>query len=121
MRVALAQIAPVVGDFDGNLTRIRDAKARAAAEDADLVVLPELCLTGYPPLDLLERPEFLARNREALQQLAADTADGPAVVAGFVDRNAGDRGKPLHNGCGDELGDQYLCIQCLLDLQEEEE
>ena len=58
MRIALAQINPTVGDFDGNLARIRE---RAAQAEAPLVVFPELCLCGYMPRDLLEEPAFLER------------------------------------------------------------
>ncbi len=97
MKVALAQIAPVVGDLDGNLARIESALAEASRQDAGLVAFPEMTLTGYPPHDLLERPEFIARNRAALDAAAVMTRRGPAAIVGFVDRNEDERGKPLHN------------------------
>jgi NAD+ synthetase len=68
MRVALAQINPTVGDLAGNRKLVEQAAARAAAERADLVVLPELALTGYPPLDLVEREGFV---RDQLRELDA--------------------------------------------------
>ena len=71
MKVALAQINPTVGDFDGNAAKIRDAAAEARRRGADLAIFSELSLCGYPPLDLVERPEFVARNLEELDRLAA--------------------------------------------------
>jgi len=96
MKIALAQIAPVVGDIDGNAELIRAALVRARDEGAELAVFPELCLTGYPPHDLLERPRFVERNLEVLREVARDTADLAAVV-GFVDQVAHGSGKPLRN------------------------
>ena len=60
-RIALAQIDPTVGDFDGNAALIRRAAERARAAGASLVIFPELALCGYPPRDLLDLPEFLDR------------------------------------------------------------
>jgi len=81
---------------DGNLSSIRGELARAEEAGADLCLFPELCLTGYPPLDLLERPRFIRRCREALEELATTVGKTGAIV-GFIDRNMGDTGKPLHN------------------------
>ena len=82
IRVAAAQINLVVGDLDGNLTRMRAAYDAAAVADADLVVMPELTVTGYPPEDLLLKPAFLTHAREVLDAFAAST--GPTVaVVGF--------------------------------------
>ncbi|MFA7429236.1 MAG: NAD+ synthase [Rhodospirillaceae bacterium] len=81
--LSLAQLNPVVGDIDGNATKVRAARAEAAAAGAAVVVTSELVLSGYPPEDLVYRPSFLARCREAAESLAADTADGgPAIVLG---------------------------------------
>ncbi|MBB4266440.1 NAD+ synthase [Roseospira visakhapatnamensis] len=81
--IALAQINPTVGDIPGNADRIRAARARAAAEDADLVVFPELSVCGYPPEDLVLRNAFLDTVQAALLALAAETADGgPALLVG---------------------------------------
>ena len=59
MKIALAQINPTVGDLAGNRRLAQDAAEHAAAAGADCVVLPELALTGYPPMDLLERDRFV--------------------------------------------------------------
>ncbi len=84
-RIVLAQINSVVGDVDGNLARIRAALADAEAHAPDLVVFPELALSGYPPEDLLLRPSFLADIRDALDALAADIGES-VVVVGFPER-----------------------------------
>ncbi len=84
MRIALAQIDVTVGDIEGNLERCLDAVA--SAHDADVVVLPELAITGYPPEDLLARAGFIERAEDAVQRFAARAAR-PAVV-GFVERGA---------------------------------
>src|SRR5215207_4116595 len=89
LRIALAQINPTVGDIDGNAAKIRDAIERARGESAQVVVLPELALPGYPPEDLLLKRHFLDANVRALEELAADVADIVALVGyaeadGFV-------------------------------------
>src|SRR5207248_8836401 len=80
MRLALAQIDPTVGDLDGNrdliLARIGDARTAGA----DLVLLPELAVTGYPPEDLLLRPGFVRAARESLERIAAETRGLVALV-----------------------------------------
>jgi NAD+ synthase (glutamine-hydrolysing) len=72
--VALGQINPTIGDFDGNRRLIAAAHAQAAHRGADLLVVPELALSGYPPKDLLERPAFLTAARASLEALARATA-----------------------------------------------
>ncbi len=84
LRVALAQINPVVGDLDGNAERIVAAVRQAGDSGADLAVFPELALTGYPPEDLLLKPGFVADNMAAMGKIAAVTERCVAVV-GFVD------------------------------------
>ena len=84
MKIALAQINPTVGDFAGNVRLILDYAARAAEAGADLAVFPELAVCGYPPADLLEKRSFLDRAREALDEIAAHTANGPAILCGAV-------------------------------------
>jgi NAD+ synthase len=82
--IALAQIASVVGDIEGNLGRLREARAEAAAFGADLVLAPELYLSGYPPEDLVLKPAFQEACRTACETLARETADGgPAVLVGL--------------------------------------
>ncbi len=74
---------PTVGDIDGNAAKARVARARAQADGADLLVLPELFITGYPPEDLVLKPAFQAACRAAIETLARETADGgPAVLIG---------------------------------------
>lgn len=88
LRLALAQVNLVVGDLDGNAGRAVDAISAAAAASCDLVVLPELALCGYPPEDLLLRPDFLDGIADRLPDVAAATADAPGLVAlvGFAER-----------------------------------
>lgn len=83
MRLALAQINPVVGDLAGNGELLLDACRRAAAEGASLVVAPELALWGYPPRDLLLRPALRQRQQQVLDQLAAELPEGLALVLGI--------------------------------------
>jgi NAD+ synthase (glutamine-hydrolysing) len=71
MRVALAQVNPTVGDLAGNRRLVEEAAAKAASERADLVVLPEMVLTGYPPMDLLERDGFVRDQLRELEALAS--------------------------------------------------
>ena len=82
--IALAQIASVVGDIEGNLGRLRAARAEAAAFGADLMLAPELYFSGYPPEDLVLKPAFQEACRTACETLARETADGgPAVLVGL--------------------------------------
>ena len=84
LRVALGQINPVVGDLGGNSERIVAAIGAAEDAGADVVVFPELAVTGYPPEDLLLKPGFVADNLSALTKVAAAT-DRCVAVVGFVD------------------------------------
>ncbi len=94
MRLALAQINSVVGDVDGNAARVVEWLGRAHAERADLVLFPELCVTGYPPEDLLLRPGFVRAARRAVDEIAARTAGVTALVgAPCLD------GGSLYNAC----------------------
>ncbi|WP_407180889.1 NAD+ synthase [Bradyrhizobium sp. STM 3562] len=81
--ITLAQINPIVGDVEGNVAKARAARARAAADGADLVVFSELFIAGYPPEDLVLKPAFQAACRAAIETLARETADGgPAMLIG---------------------------------------
>jgi NAD+ synthase (glutamine-hydrolysing) len=92
-RIALGQLNLTVGDLAGNVEKMAAAAAQATEARAELVCFPELSITGYPPEDLVLRPEFVRDNLAALDELAAKTVDACPVVAGFVDRT--ERG--LHN------------------------
>jgi NAD+ synthase (glutamine-hydrolysing) len=85
LRVALAQIDPTVGDFEGNVRRIGDALERARRLGAGLVAFPELAIPGYPPEDLVFKPAFIEANLRALDDVARATG-GLTAVVGFIDR-----------------------------------
>ena len=85
LRLAMAQINVVVGDIAGNAKKIAEWIDRAVELQADVVAFPELALTGYPPEDLLLKPQFIEANIAAMQDLASRVRDITAVV-GFVDR-----------------------------------
>jgi NAD+ synthase (glutamine-hydrolysing) len=95
MKLALAQFNPTVGDFEGNTARILSLAERARQRGADLAVFSELCLCGYPPQDLLERPSFIDRNHKELKSLAAKLPV-PAIV-GFAGREKNGSGKSIAN------------------------
>jgi NAD+ synthase (glutamine-hydrolysing) len=95
MKIALAQINPTVGDFAGNSARILEFAERAAERSADLVVFSELCLCGYLPLDLIERPQFIDRNERELACLAK-RLPVPSIV-GYAARANGSIGKYAAN------------------------
>ncbi|MDD5210137.1 MAG: NAD+ synthase [Elusimicrobiales bacterium] len=96
MKIAIAQINPRVGDIPGNFRLIEDFARAAQVLGADLAVFPELALTGYPPLDLLEKKNFIDENLKALKALAALKLD-IGIAVGYVGRNPAKKGKPLHN------------------------
>jgi NAD+ synthase (glutamine-hydrolysing) len=102
IRLGLAQLNTVVGDLDGNVERILTAYDEAEAAGCDLVVLPELAITGYPPEDLLLKPGFVAANRAALDKVAARTGRCAAVV-GFVDAD-----RDLYNAAAICAGGEVL-------------
>src|SRR5258706_7306131 len=83
VKIALGQINPTVGDFSGNAAKHIEFARRAQASGAGLILFPELSVCGYPPRDLVERTSFVARNRETVEQIAAETR-GIAVICGLV-------------------------------------
>ena len=96
MKIALGQINPTVGDFSGNASKMIDFGQRAKSAGAGLILFPELAVSGYPPRDLVERPSFVARNRESAEQVAKAT-DGIAVICGLVTPADSDAGKSVMN------------------------
>ncbi|MDQ3218593.1 MAG: NAD+ synthase, partial [Actinomycetota bacterium] len=95
VRFALAQLNQVVGDIDGNLSRLVEAASRAAESGAQILLAPELAITGYPPEDLLLKSSFLRATRRALENFAAEAPDVTAII-GFADSDAG----ILYNAAG---------------------
>ena len=96
MKIALGQINPTVGDFSGNAAKIIDFARRAQAAGAGLILFPELSVCGYPPRDLVERPAFVAKNRQTLDRIAAET-NGIAVICGLVTPARAETGKSVMN------------------------
>lgn len=98
MKIALAQINPTVGDFDGNTRKILKCTEQAAQGAADLVIFPELAVCGYPPADLLEKPAFVARAGQVIEEIAAQTASsGISVICGYVTPAHRSTGKHVMN------------------------
>ena len=96
MKIALGQINPTVGDFSGNAKKIIDFAQRARSAGAGLILFPELSVCGYPPRDLVERPAFVAKNRETVERIAAET-NGIAVICGLVTPAHAETGKSVTN------------------------
>ena len=96
MKVALAQIDTTVGDIIGNEAKILEAYSRGVKAGVDLVMVPELAITGYPPRDLLLKSGFVAKNLEALERLARATAK-VALLTGYVGRNEKPPGREFTN------------------------
>ncbi len=96
VKIALGQINPTIGDFAGNAAKIIDFSRRAQAAGAGLILFPELSVCGYPPRDLVERPSFVARNRETAERIAAETR-GIAVICGLVTPARAETGKSVMN------------------------
>ncbi len=109
MKIALAQINTTVGDFGGNAAKIMEWAGRAKDAGAGLVVFPELCVCGYPPLDLVGRADFLDENSNAIERLAAELPDIP-VIAGHVSQHEG-RGKGAANTAAVLSGGKLLFSQ----------
>jgi len=96
VRISLAQINTIVGDFDRNLELMLDRMREARAQGAELVVFPELALSGYPPKDLLEKRSFIGKNLECLHRFKREVR-GIGAILGFIARNEEETGKPLYN------------------------
>ena len=96
VRIALAQINPTIGDFKGNSAKIIDYSLRAKSAGVDLILFPELSICGYPPRDLVERPWFVERNRQAAEEIACQTT-GISVICGLVTPAKSVTGKSVLN------------------------
>lgn len=96
MKIALAQLNPVIGDFQNNVDRIIHYAEKARDQGCDLVVFSELVISGYPPRDLLEKNDFVDANLDFLQQLQEKIRQ-IAVICGYIDRNPFNEGNALHN------------------------
>ena len=95
MKIGFAQLNPTVGDLRGNFDKILQSYERLSAAGADLVVTPELAVTGYPPQDLVFKSRFVPETLEIVKELHRRVGRA-ALLVGFVDRNQG-KGKPFHN------------------------
>src|SRR5947207_7124263 len=95
MKIGFAQINANVGDLSGNCELILGAYERLAAAGTELILTPELAITGYPPQDLVFKSRFVSENLTILAKLHARVGEA-ALLVGFVDRNEG-RGKPFRN------------------------
>ena len=114
LRVAICQLNPTVGDLDGNVALAADALGRAESAGADVAVLPELVITGYPPEDLVLRPGFVAASRAALDRFVAATGACAAVV-GFVDGAGESRGQVPDMAGVESFSDAYNAVAVCAD------
>src|SRR5512143_3171740 len=96
MRLALAQIDPLIGDFAGNCAKICQFIERARQQGCDLVVFPEMALLGYPPRDLLAKSGFVASSQSYWEPIR-EASRGIGVICGVVTFNESHQGKPYHN------------------------
>ncbi|WP_028323536.1 NAD+ synthase [Desulfatirhabdium butyrativorans] len=96
MKIAIAQINPIIGNFKHNVEKIVSMVQKARQRSCDLVVFSEMVISGYPPLDLLENRQFIEDGWHALLSLLS-AVDGIGAVVGVATRNPNDLGKPLHN------------------------
>ncbi len=97
MKVAVAQLNPTVGAVQQNTLRMREWIARAHDRGARVVLFPELCVPGYPPRDLLDRPGFVKRVLEANQELIAHAPSDITVIFGSIGQAPPGPGLPLSN------------------------
>ena len=111
MKVALAQINTTIGNFPQNVKRIIDFTNRAKQQNAQIVVFPELCLCGYPPMDLLDYPAFCDANQQALSSLQKQLSSDIAVLVGYVRKHKASTGKSLQNAVSIILNGNILMTQ----------
>jgi NAD+ synthase (glutamine-hydrolysing) len=97
VRIAIGQINPVIGDFAGNADKVLEYTARAREQGAELAVFPEMCVCGYPPMDLVDQASFVEGNLQGLRRLQRACPPDIGVAVGYVDRNRDQAGKALVN------------------------
>ncbi|MEJ6951196.1 NAD+ synthase [Natronospora cellulosivora (SeqCode)] len=98
MKITLAQINPIIGDIKGNLKKIKKAIQESKIEEGDLIVFPELSLTGYPPRDLLYKKDFISETKVAIQELIGFSREcDEGILIGAPRETNKDTGKGLHN------------------------
>jgi NAD+ synthase (glutamine-hydrolysing) len=98
LRVALAQINPTVGDFAGNAALIQEAVAKAQKQSAEIIVFPEMIVTGYPVEDLALRPSFQAASIAAVEKIAASISGDIVAVVGYLDKGPKNAVAIIHQG-----------------------
>lgn len=96
MKIALCQINPIVADFEGNARLIMNYYTKASSMGAELCIFPELALTGYPPLDMIERKDFVDKSLDVLNRFIVPKVKGCGLLIGSINHNTG-AGKPYHN------------------------
>jgi NAD+ synthase (glutamine-hydrolysing) len=123
MKIALAQINPVIGDFNRNKTKMLENIAKAKSQGADLVVFPELSICGYPPQDFLEFADFLSQCEETVLEIAA-ACKGIAAIVGSPTKNPFVEGKDLFNSAlllheGQIIGEAHKSLLPTYDIFDE--
>ena len=98
LRVALAQINPTVGDLAGNAALVADSVKKAQAQGANLIVFPEMIVTGYPVEDLALRPSFQAASIRAVEEIAASISGDIVAVVGYLDQGPKNAVAVIHDG-----------------------
>ena len=98
LRVALAQINPTVGDFAGNAALIQEAVAKAQKQSAEIIVFPEMIVTGYPVEDLALRPSFQAASIAAVEKIASSISGDIVAVVGYLDKGPKNAVAIIHQG-----------------------
>jgi NAD+ synthase/NAD+ synthase (glutamine-hydrolysing) len=112
VKIALAQINPTIGDFDGNARKILEFVQEANLRGTDLVMFPELAVCGYPPADLLEKPAFVERAGRVVEEIAAQTAHSKlAIICGYVTPARPGTGKHVMNSAALLRGGRIEFVQ----------
>jgi NAD+ synthase/NAD+ synthase (glutamine-hydrolysing) len=110
VKIALGQINPTIGDFSGNSRKIIECARRARSLGAELALFPELAVCGYPPRDLLEKPAFVARNQQVVNEIAQAVPE-ITIICGFVSPAKADTGKSVMNSAAVLRGGAVQFVQ----------